>query len=173
MIARPDTAAWAGSPRSACPDAASAAAPPTQKINPNAASSSANARRGSPGRSGKDRLERDADDLQPPREAVERKPAQVVLRDAEDVGGVAVAGRLERFRDVREEVAQCLLDRVRLLRVGLHRLAQEPHAVADVARLVVMDLRIAVDETWQQALASEVVGGELERRQPQGGFEDQ
>src|SRR4051794_34444937 len=146
MIARPETAAWAGSPRSACPDAASAAAPPTQKIRPKAASSSASARRGSPGRSGKDRLERDADDLQPSREAVERKAAQVVLRDAEDVGGVAVAvaGRLERFRDVREKVAQCLPDRVRLLRVGLHRLAQEPDAVADVARLVVMDLRIAV-----------------------------
>src|SRR5436190_11279563 len=157
MIARPETAAWAGSPRSACPDPASAAAPPTQKIRANAASSSASARRGSPGRSGKDGLQRHADDLQPARETVERKAAQVVLGDAQDVRGIAVAGRLERFRHVGEQVAQRRCDGVGLLGVSLNRLAQEPDAVADVARLVVVDLRLALDEARQQAFAREVV----------------
>src|SRR3954447_23784352 len=50
MTANPETAACAGSPSVACREASSAAAPPTQKIRPKAASSSAMARRGSPGR---------------------------------------------------------------------------------------------------------------------------
>src|SRR5215208_6470730 len=173
MIASPEMAAWAGSPRSPWPDAASAAPPPTQKISANAASSSASARRGRAGRSGKDRLQWHADDLQPARQAVEREAAQVVLGDAQHVRGAAVAGRLQRLRHVREQIAQDTADGVPLPGIGLDALAQEPDPVADVARLVVVDLRIALDEARQQPLAREIVGGEPERRQAERRLEDQ
>src|SRR3954469_21100594 len=103
MIASPEMTACAGSPRTAWPDAASAAPAPTQNTSPNAASSSANARRGSVGRSGKDGFQRDADDLQAPREPAEGKRAQVLLGDTEHVGAGAVTGArgLERFGDMR------------------------------------------------------------------------
>src|SRR4051812_18632729 len=100
MIASPETAAWAGSPRWACPLASAAAAPPTQNTRAKAAIASAVTRRARPGRSGKDGLQRHADDLQPAGQAVQRELAQVVLRDAEHLRRVAVAGELERLGDV-------------------------------------------------------------------------
>src|SRR4051794_5572884 len=96
MIARPDPAACPARPRCPCPDASSAAAPPTQKISVNAAIASAVARCRSDGRSGKDSLQRHADDLEAAREPPERELAQLVLGDSEHGRGVAVAGQLER-----------------------------------------------------------------------------
>src|SRR3954452_10880429 len=171
MIAKPETAAWAGSPRWPCPDASSAAAPPTQKTSAKAAIASAAARRCRAGRSGKDGLERDADDLQPPREAVERELAQLVLADTEHRRGVTVSRECQRLRDMREQLAQHPAHVVGLLGLLADRLAQEPDAVADVTGLVVMDLRIALDETGQQTVLVEVVGDELEARQSERAFE--
>ena len=51
-------------------------------------------------------------------------------------------------------------------------LAEEPDAVADVAGLVVVDLRVALDEAGQQLVVVEVVGDEFEGRQAEGGLED-
>src|SRR3954454_2541491 len=116
MIARPDTAACAGRPRGAWCEASAAAAPPTQKTSANAAIASAPARRARPGRSGIDRVDRHADDRQPSRRSVERVLAQVVLRDAQYAGRVAVSRQLERVGDVREEVAQRRANDVGLLR---------------------------------------------------------
>src|SRR3954468_10762183 len=96
MIASPETAACAGNPRSAWCEASAAAAPPTQKISANAAIDSAPARRARSGRSGIDRLQRHPDDLEAARQAAKRELTQVVLGDAEDRGGVAVAGHRER-----------------------------------------------------------------------------
>src|SRR5690349_4603236 len=123
MIARPETAACAGRPRCAWPDASAAAAPPTQKISTNAAIASAAARRWSAGRSGKDRLQRHADDLKPPRQAAESVLAQVFLRYAERGRRLPVLGQLQRFRDVRQQLAQRGFDRLGLLRTLADRFA--------------------------------------------------
>src|SRR4051812_10677851 len=102
MIANPETAACAGRPSCAWPEAAAAAAPPTQNTKANAAIASAAARRGSAGRSGIHGLERHADDRQPPRETVERVGAQIVLGHAEQIGGAALAWQLQRIGDMGE-----------------------------------------------------------------------
>src|SRR4051794_27041824 len=127
-IARPETAACAGRPRWAWPEASAAAAPPTQNTSANAAIASAVARRPRSGRSGKDGLQRHADDLHPPGEAVEGELAQIVLADAEHLGCVAVARELERLGDVGEEVAQRLAHDLGRSFVFSHRLAQPPDA---------------------------------------------
>src|SRR3954454_25197681 len=120
MIATPETAAFAGRPRWPCLEASSAAAPPTQKTRANAAMASAAARRRSDGRpraSGKDRLQRHADDLEPAREPAERELPPLVLGDSEHRRGVAVAGQLEGRGHVRQQLAQRAPHRVRLLRM--------------------------------------------------------
>ena len=89
---------------------------------------------------------------EPAREPVEREAAEVVLGDAEHVG-VAAAGRLERLGDGRQQLAQRGADDVGLLGVLADRLAQEPDAVADVARLVVVDQRVALDEARAAAFS--------------------
>src|SRR3954452_671375 len=123
MIARPETAAWAGSPRCARPEASAAAAPPTQKTSAKAAIASAATRRERPGRSGKDALQRDSDDLQASGEAAERGLPQVVLRHAEHRRCVAVAGQLQRLGDVRQQVTERLTDGVGLVGVVANGLA--------------------------------------------------
>ena len=119
-------------------------------------------------------VERYADDVQPPGEAAEREVADRLARGA-DRGEVAVepvsggasdsATEGSRSRSVWRTTSAC---------VGLlaDRLAQEPDAIADVAGLVVMDLRVAVDEPRQQPLADQVVGRELEGRQAERALED-
>ena len=102
------------------------------------------------GRSGEDGLERDADDRQPAGQPVERERAQVVLGDAEHGGRVAVARQLQRVGDVGSRSRSVCADDVGLLGVLADGLAQEPDAVADVAGLVVVDLRVALDEPGQQ-----------------------
>src|SRR3954451_10918909 len=150
MIARPDTAACAGRPRCAWPDPSAAAAPPTQKTSVKAAIASAAARRRSGGRSGKDRLQRHPDDLKASREPSERELAEIVLGYAQHGGGVVVARELQRLRDVGQQLPERRADRVGLSRLGPDGLAQEPHAVSDVASLVVVDLRVALDKSRQQ-----------------------
>src|SRR3954454_15316822 len=114
MIARPETAACAGSSSLACPDAAAAAAPPTQKTNPNAAIASAAARRTSGGRSANNRLQRHADDREPAREPVQRVATDVVVAHAEQVLRGAVAWRAQRLGDRRQQLAQRRSHGVRL-----------------------------------------------------------
>src|SRR4051794_31704791 len=79
---------------------------------------------------------------------------------------------LERVGDGGEEVAQRLADDVGHLGVRADGLAQVPDAVADVARLVVVDERVAVDETAEEVVLAQVVGDELERRQAERALED-
>ena len=67
--------------------------------------------------------------------------------------GVIVAGQVERFSDVREELAQHRADAVRLLRMLADSLAQEPGPVADVPCLVVVDQAVALDEAGEGARA--------------------
>src|SRR4051794_6039436 len=110
MMASPDTAACPGSPRWPWPLASSAAAPPTQKTSAKAAIASAATRRTKSGRSGKDGRQRNADDLQAARQTAERELAQVVLADAQDRGGVTIAGQLQRVGHVGQQVAQRLTD---------------------------------------------------------------
>src|SRR4051812_5882707 len=73
-------------------------APQPANTSANAARPSAAARRASAGRSGIDRLERHADDRQPPGEPVQRELADVVLADSEKVLRCRVARRLQRIR---------------------------------------------------------------------------
>src|SRR3954452_3441345 len=136
MIASPDTAACPARPRWPCPDPSAAAAPPTQKINANAAKPSAVARRRSDGRSGKDGPQRHADDLEAAVQPAERELAQVVLGGAEHGCGVALPGQLQRVGDVREELAERRPHGVGLLRAVTDRFAEEPDAVRDVPCLV-------------------------------------
>src|SRR3954447_6937747 len=167
MIANPETAAWAGSPRCARPAPSAAAAPPTQKTSPNAAIASAPARRASDGRSGKDGLQWHADDPQPAGEAVERELTQLVFGHAEHRCRVAdaVAREPERRRDVGQQLAEHRAHVVGLVRRAANGFPQEPDAVSDVAGLVVMDLRVALHEARQQVVLVEVAGDEAKRRQ--------
>src|SRR3954464_8725572 len=129
MIASPETAACAGRPRWPWREASSATAPPTQKTRANAAMASAVARRRSDGRprgSGKDSLQRHADDLEASGEPAEGELAQLVLGDAEHGRGVALAGQLQRRGRVRQQLAQGRTHRVGLLRMRPYGLAQEP-----------------------------------------------
>jgi hypothetical protein len=66
--------------------------------------------------------------------------------------------RRQRRRDGRQQISQRLADDVSHLGPDAHRLAQEPHAVADVPGLVVVDLRVTLNESRQQALTRQVVG---------------
>ena len=88
------------------------------------------------------------------------------------VGPLAI-GRGQRLGHGRQQLAQGRAHRS--ARAGLcgDGLAQEPDAVADVALLVVVDLRVAVDESRQQALAFQVAGDEVERGEAEGPLEDQ
>jgi hypothetical protein len=97
---------------------------------------------------------------------------QLVLVDAKQLRGISLRRQLERVGGVGQQFAERLPDRVGLLRARTDGLAQEPDAVADVAGLVVVDLRVALDEAGQQLVVVEVVGDEFEGRQAEGGFED-
>src|SRR5689334_25230112 len=93
-----------------------------------------------------ERLERDADDPQPTRESLERKPANLIAGGAECLPiGVAAVGWCERLSDRGEQLAELCADPVgrSLVTRGL---AQKPHAVADVALFVVVDVAVAVHE---------------------------
>ena len=79
----------------------------------------------------------------------------------------------ERLGDRGEQVAQRLADRLGGLGRCADGFAKEPDAIADVARLVVVDVRVAVDEARQQPLALEVVGGEAECGQAERALKDQ
>src|SRR4029079_2621600 len=119
-----------------------------------------------------DGLERHADQLEPPGEAAGRELADLLLGDAEQLARpVAVAGRLQGLGDGREQPSQRVAHRLAELGALAHRLAQEPHAVADVPRLVVMHLVVALDEARQQALPAQVVGDELEGGQAERALE--
>src|SRR2546430_726833 len=172
MITSPNTRLTPTDPSVFCWVALVTTAPQPANTSANAAMPSASERRSRPGRSGIDRLERNADDRQPPNQALQREIAHRVLGDPEQLLGRAVAGRLERLRDRRQQLAQGRADDVRLLRVRLDRLAQEPDAVADVARLVVVDFRVAVNEPRQQVVVAQVAGDEAERREAERPLED-
>src|SRR4051794_40992719 len=137
-------------------------APHPANTSANAASPSAAARRRSAGRSGIDRLDRHADDRQPPRQALQRESAHVLLADAEQLLRRSVPGWLERLGDGRQEVAQGRAHDIGLVRMVSDRRAQEPHPVADVARFVVVDLRVPVDEASEQLVLAEELGDEAE-----------
>src|SRR5205823_12970207 len=96
-------------------------------------------------------------------QAPERKLPQLILGYTEHLGGVAVARKLERLRDMGQHFAERLADRVSLLRRPADGLPQEPHAVADMPGLVEVDLGIAGNESGQELVLVEVVGDELER----------
>src|SRR5437764_810665 len=167
MITSPKTRLTPTDPRAPPWVASVTTAPQPANTSANAAIPSAVERRSNPGRSGIHRLERDADDREPARQPAQRELADVVVTHAEQVLGRAVAGRLERLGDGGQQVAQRRADRVGLFGMRAYRLAQEPDAVADVARLVVVDLRVALDEARQQIVSLQVVGDEAERRQPE------
>src|SRR5438270_4781084 len=115
--------------------------------------------------------ERHPDDLEPAIQPVESERAQVVRRCAEN--GLACAlGRFKRIGDGGQELVHRALDRVAHRRLPLDGFAEKPRAVADVALLVVVDLRVSVDEAGEQPFVFEKAGGELERRQTEGALDD-
>jgi hypothetical protein len=57
--------------------------------------------------------------------------------------------------------------------MATHAFSEEPDAIADVASLVVMDLRIALDEAGKKRFALQVLGGESKRRQTERALEDE
>ena len=108
-------------------------------------------------RSGSERVERDADDLQPAREAAQREgEISSPLAPSASQSVPSRSGGVSDSATAGSSVAQRLAHGVAQRRVAADGLAQEPRAVADVALLVVVDLRVALDETGQQPLPLEV-----------------
>ena len=87
------------------------------------------------------------------------------------VGALAVRRR-QRLGDGRQQRAQCRPDVLGERGALAYRLPQEPGAVGDVALLVVVDLRVALDEAGQQLLSLEVAGDEIEGGQPERALDD-
>src|SRR2546421_9949975 len=111
-----------------------------------------------------DRLEWYVDDLKAACESIEREGAEVIFGDSEKGRGLLVTRELERLGNVREQVAQRRSDCVRLVGMPADGFAEKPDAVADVSRLVVVDLRVALDEAGKEFVPVEGIGDELERR---------
>jgi hypothetical protein len=119
-----------------------------------------------------DGLERDADQFRPPSQPAEGELAYLLLSDAELLGrAVSFARRLEGLGDGRQLLVQRFAYGVGELGALAHGLAQEPDPVADVPGLIVVDLRVALDEPRQQPLVVQIVGYELERREPKGALD--
>src|SRR3954468_5747730 len=121
------------------------------------------------------RSQRRADDLEPAREPSEGELADLVGAGSKGIPvGIALAiGRSECLGHHGQKLGERVADDLPRPVMPACRFTEEPHAVADVTGLVVVDLGVALDEARQELLPLEVARDEPKRGQAEGALEDQ